>query len=188
VDRLTSILAGEFQVVVLDVEATCWKNVWNRRKETIEIGAVRYRRGESPSASEEFQSFVKPAKLPQLSRFCQELTGITQADVDAAPSFPEALHRFLSWCQPLERVVLATWSGYDLWQLDLDLELHHLPKMTMPHFDVKKLATKVLGGSSFAKAAQALGVAVGEGRHRAISDARTTAEILARLLSSVAKP
>jgi inhibitor of KinA sporulation pathway (predicted exonuclease) len=186
VDALAEILAGEIRLVVLDVEATCWKGVWNRRKETIEIGAVLYRHG-AASQREEFQSFVKPAKLPRLSRFCQELTGIRQVDVDTAPSFPRALHRFLEWCQPHDRLVLASWSTYDFWQLDLDLELHGLPKLSLPHLDVKKLATRLLGGSSFAEAAHKLGLAFGAERHRAISDARKTAEILDGLLSSIAR-
>src|SRR5262245_436880 len=166
----------------MDVEATCWKDIWNRRKETIEIGAVRWLRGQPAAEWPEFQTFVKPVAIPRLSRFCQSLTGITQEDVDRAPLFPKALHDFLEWTQPLDRVVLASWSTYDLWQLDLDLELHKLPKMTLPHLDVKKLATRLIGGKSLEKTAEELGVPIG-GRHRAIDDARKTARILDRLLS-----
>jgi inhibitor of KinA sporulation pathway (predicted exonuclease) len=176
------LLAGAGHVIVLDVEATCWRNnLWTKKKETIELGAVRWTRKRTKKRRE-FQTFVRPVRIPKLSTFCIELTGIKQSDVDPAPTFPEALHAFLEWAQPLDEMLLATWSRYDLWQLDLDLEFHHLPKLDLPHVDIKKLATKIVGGKSFAATAKALGLEVGEDRHRAIADARLTAEILDRLL------
>jgi inhibitor of KinA sporulation pathway (predicted exonuclease) len=180
-----ALLSGERAIIVLDVEATCWKNnVWTKKKETIEIGAVRYLPGRARSEWPEFQTFVRPVRVPKLATFCVELTGITQADVDAAPTFPDALRPFLEFASPLDRAVLATWSHYDLWQLDLDLEYHGLPKLQLTHLDVKKLATQLVGGKSFEATARALGVPMTEGRHRAIMDARKTAEILDHLLAS----
>src|SRR5262249_6220392 len=124
-DVVKAVISGERQIVVVDVEATCWKKgVFSRKKETIELGAVRLVRGCDQSKWPEFQTFVRPLRLPRLSSFCRELTGITQENVDAAPGFPDALRMFLEWAQPLECVVLAAWSPYDRWQLDLDLEAH----------------------------------------------------------------
>jgi len=185
-DLVRSVVSGEHRVVVVDVEATCWKKgVFSRTKETIEIGAVRMRLDRSPSTWPEFQTFVRPKRLPRLSSFCRELTGITQEDVDAAPAFPEALRRFLDWSQPLERVVLATWSRYDLWQIDLDLEAHGLPKLAVPFLDVKKLAARTVGAKSLEETARELAPdTVAVARHRAIADARRTAGILKRLLSA----
>lgn len=181
-DAAAAVLSGDRRVIVFDVEATCWKNVWNRRKETIEIGAVHWRRGKPAAEWPEFQTFVKPVRLPKLSNFCIELTGIEQKDVDAAPLFPRALHDFLEWMKAKDDVVIASWSGYDLWQLDLDLQLHALPKLSLPHLDVKKLATRIVGGKSISATAEVLGVPFEGGRHRAIFDAKKTAEILDRLL------
>lgn len=183
-DLVQAVIGGERRLVVVDVEATCWKKgVFSRTKETIEIGAVRLLLDGEESTWPRFQTFVRPLRLPRLSTFCRDLTGITQEDVDAAPAFPEALRQFLEWSQPLEQVVLATWSRYDMWQLDLDLEAHELPKLTLPFIDVKKLATRVVGGKSFEETARVLDPGgVAEPRHRAISDARRTARILYRLL------
>jgi inhibitor of KinA sporulation pathway (predicted exonuclease) len=183
-DVLNAVVSGERCIVVVDVEATCWKKgVFSRKKETIEIGAVLLLPDHDQSQWPEFQTFVRPRRLPHLSSFCRELTGITQQNVDAAPSFPEALRLFLEWSQPLEQVVLAAWSRYDLWQLDLDLETHGLPKLALPFLDVKKLAARLVGNKSFEETAREL--APGGGampRHRAIADARRTARILNRLL------
>jgi inhibitor of KinA sporulation pathway (predicted exonuclease) len=176
-------VSQERSIVVLDVEATCWKKgVFSKNKETIELGAVHWHKGQVSKRSE-FQTFVKPLKHPQLSPYCKELTGITQENVDSAPLFPQALLAFCEWMKPFGSVTLATWSRYDLWQLDLDLALHGLPKFEWPHLDAKKVATGVLGGMSFTATAAALGIALKEGRHRAIVDARVTAEILERLSS-----
>jgi 3'-5' exoribonuclease 1 len=183
-DVVRAVVGGERRIVVFDVEATCWKErVFSRNKEIIEIGAVLLLRDRAHSRWPEFQTFVRPRRLPRLSSFCRELTGITQENVDAAPTFPEALRLFLEWSQPLEQVVLATWSRYDLWQLDLDLEAHGLPKFAIPLLDVKKLAARIVGTKSFEQTARELdpeGVALPS--HRAIADARRTARILNRLL------
>jgi inhibitor of KinA sporulation pathway (predicted exonuclease) len=183
-DLVKAVVAGERRIIAVDVEATCWKKgVFSRNKETIEIGAVLLLLDRGEARWPEFQTFVRPLRLPRLSSFCRELTGITQENVDAAPAFPDALRLFLEWSQPLEQVVLATWSRYDVWQLDLDLEAHGLPKLALPYLDVKKLAARIAGSKSFEETAREL--APDEGampRHRALADARRTARILYRLL------
>ena len=183
-DVVRAVVSGERRIVVVDVEATCWKKgVFSRKKETIEIGAVKLLLDRAESKWPEFQTFVRPRRLPRLSSFCRDLTGITQENVDTAPTFPEALQHFLEWSQPLERVVLATWSRYDLWQLDLDLEAHELPRLAIPFLDVKKLAARIVGTKSLEETARELVPdAVDMTRHRAIADARRTARILNRLL------
>jgi inhibitor of KinA sporulation pathway (predicted exonuclease) len=183
-DVVRTLVSGDRRIVVVDVEATCWKKgVFSRKKETIEIGAVLLLIDRDQSTWPEFQTFVRPARLPRLSTFCRELTGITQENVDAAPTFPEALQLFFDWAQPLEQVVLATWSHYDLWQLDLDLENHGLPKLTLPFLDVKKLAGSIVGSKGFDETVRQLAPeAVDMPRHRAIADARRTARILNHLL------
>jgi len=187
-DVVTAVVAGERRIVVVDVEATCWKKgVFSRKKETIEIGAVLLLLDRDQTRWPEFQTFVRPQRLPRLSRFCRELTGITQENVDAAPTFPEALRLFVEWSPPVERVVLATWSRYDVWQLDLDLEAHGLPKLAIPLLDVKKLAARIVGAKSFEQTARELAPdAVAMPSHRGLADARRTALILSRLLRPVA--
>lgn len=77
-DVVKAVLAGERRIVAVDVEATCWKKgVFSRRKETIEIGAVLLLIDRVESKWPEFQTFVRPMRLPRLSSFCRELTGIT---------------------------------------------------------------------------------------------------------------
>jgi hypothetical protein len=70
-----------------------------------------------------------------------------------------------------------------VWQLDLDLEAHGLPKLAIPFLDVKKLAARIVGRKGFEETARELAPdAVAMPSHRAIADAHRTARILNRLL------
>ncbi|KAG5639605.1 hypothetical protein H0H81_010807 [Sphagnurus paluster] len=89
--------------LVLDVEATCQLGTdFNFPNEIIEFPVCLMRwkdRTDDHRASQlevvaEFRSFVKPSWQPVLSQFCTDLTGITQEQVDAAPSFPAVLASF----------------------------------------------------------------------------------------------
>lgn len=78
--------------LVIDLEATCADDgsIPDNEREIIEIGAVLVETA-GLTTVEEYQSFVRPVQHPVLSPFCTELTTITQAEVDAAPLFPEVL-------------------------------------------------------------------------------------------------
>ncbi|KAH7930852.1 hypothetical protein BV22DRAFT_975033, partial [Leucogyrophana mollusca] len=89
--------------LVLDVEATCLQGAgFDWPNEIIEWPVCLMRwsdRSPKGKASEleivdEFRSFVRPTWRPQLSQFCTELTGITQAQVSVAPTFPKVLKQF----------------------------------------------------------------------------------------------
>ncbi|UII26877.1 exonuclease domain-containing protein [Fulvivirga maritima] len=112
--------------IIFDLEATCWKNKTDRKREVIEIGAVKI--SEQAKMIDQFNAFVKPAIHPILSDFCQELTTIQQSDIDQADHFPEALHRFKNWINPDEKYMLCSWGFYDKKQLEQDCDLHQLDK------------------------------------------------------------
>lgn len=89
--------------LVLDVEATCEEGTgFEWPNEIIEwpVCLMRWKdKSEQGKACQleivdEFRSFVKPTWRPQLSQFCTDLTGITQAQVDSAPTFQKVLKTF----------------------------------------------------------------------------------------------
>ena len=87
-------------VIIFDIECSCEdRNInSNYPMETIEIGAVKIRDGK---VVEEFQTFVKPTKVTELTEFCTTLTGIKYEDLKDAPSFKEAIlefYNFFSGC------------------------------------------------------------------------------------------
>lgn len=74
----------------------------------------------------DFHTFVRPTEHTKLSEFCQNYTGISQNDVDNAPTLPEVLRMFHKWIEsfrftkdivldgPSQNTVLITWTDSDL--------------------------------------------------------------------------
>jgi inhibitor of KinA sporulation pathway (predicted exonuclease) len=123
--------------IIVDLEATCWETKDQKTKnEIIEIGAVSVNANKQVEG--QFNVFVKPRLNPQLSDFCKKLTSITQADVDGAPSFPQALEKFQQWINLEENYVLCSWGFYDKTQFNWDCELHQLDTAWLkPHISLK---------------------------------------------------
>ncbi|KAK4701406.1 hypothetical protein P7C70_g4823, partial [Phenoliferia sp. Uapishka_3] len=93
--------------LVIDVEATCErmdgalaKLAFSYPNEIIEFPVLLLTWAQnddyewSLAVKEEYHSFVRPTWNSILSEFTTELTGITQADVKAAPTYPELLVDF----------------------------------------------------------------------------------------------
>jgi inhibitor of KinA sporulation pathway (predicted exonuclease) len=179
--------------VVVDLEATCWTPEADpalaaaqlSECETIEIGAVRV----DPVAwtvGAGFRQVIRPRRHPRLSAFCTHLTGITQADVDAAPPFPEALAAFLDWAGGDEGLVLAAWGGFDDRQLRRDVARWGLAEPRWTRLNIKRgfaVRARALGAPrggwmGFDDALAFLGGAYQGRRHSALDDARNAAWVL----------
>ncbi|GHF35093.1 DNA polymerase III [Kitasatospora xanthocidica] len=97
---------------VVDVEATCWEGQPppGQVSEIIEIGltVVDLRAGERLA---KHRLLVRPARS-EVSPFCTELTGLTQAEVDGGLSFAEAC-RTLAGAHRAGSLPWASWGDYD---------------------------------------------------------------------------
>ena len=82
-------------------------------REVIEFGAVCLDKDNKEVGT--FQRYVKPEYNPKITRYIQKLTGITQAHVEGAASFPVVFSEFIDWCG--DDYELYTWSDSDLIQL-----------------------------------------------------------------------
>ena len=95
-------------ICVLDFEATCDSEPGLVENEVIEFPSVLIAAG---SVISEFQLYVKPMLTPVLTKFCTELTGITNEVIQTqGVEFPEAFRRHREW---LLRETGST-SDYDL--------------------------------------------------------------------------
>ncbi len=166
--------------IVLDLEATCWKDrSVNKQNEIIEIGAIKINdKGESLG---EFCEFVKPKLNPILSDFCVELTTITQNEIDAAATYKEVIQRFKKWINLDESYVLCSWGFYDKKQFEKDCKLHDLNtdwlenhiSLKHQYAKIKNLRKPIGMGGALKKESLTL-----EGtHHRGIDDARNIAKI-----------
>lgn len=164
--------------IIVDIEATCWKG-WENRElmEIIEIGAIKI--DQSFEIVDEFVTFVQPVKTDALSKFCTELTSITQADVDNAPLMPLAYKRFIEWIDA-PAFVWYSWGGYDATQLRSDLNHHDLtPHPSLDnHVDLRRSYAKFRNLEKeigLRKALRKEGIEFVGRHHRGIDDARHSA-------------
>lgn len=113
-------------ICVLDFEATCDDQTkLNPRNEIIEFPSVLLKldhdTGKYIKVSE-FQRFCKPLYNTQLTNFCKQLTGITQAQVDTGINFTQALQEHHEWLiqhtglvyDGNDPVVIVTCGNWDL--------------------------------------------------------------------------
>ena len=108
------------RIIVFDTEWTSWpgflESGWNqpgRYCEIIQIGAVALMVDDEFREVDSFQVLVQPQRNRVLSNFIIELTGITQAMVDAdGLGFPEALAAFMDFAGP-NPVQLASFGRDD---------------------------------------------------------------------------
>lgn len=93
-------------VLIIDLEATCDVDPIEREMEIIEIGAVWVTSNGTVLGT--FQALVRPISHPQLTPFCQQLTGIQQTDVDYAEQLPVVAALLDSFAK-LHQAPGATW-------------------------------------------------------------------------------
>lgn len=187
---VVAVVLALVDIIVVDLEATCWADSSRprTRMEIIEIGAVRL--AADLSIEDEFSSFVRPVVERTLSDFCTELTSITQADVDVAEPFSMVFPAFTRWIgdTPFR---LASWGFYDVGQLRLDCQRHGLTfpeEFETHHLNLKTefAAWRGVRRCGMSKALTHLGLSLEGTHHRGIDDARNIARIAQLLLADQA--
>ena len=169
-----------YDLVVVDVETTGWLP---GEAALTEIGAVRLSGG---VLTGEFSSLVRPGG-PIPADIC-ELTGITDAMVSRAPSAAAALRAFLAFAK--DCVLVAHNAPFDLGFLTAACaasNIHWPPTATI---DTAVLARLLLGPDDVPDcrlATLARYFRTGTAPcHRALADAKATADVLAGLLDLAA--
>jgi 3'-5' exoribonuclease 1 len=180
--------------LVVDLEATCddLGTVPREESEIIEIGAVLVE-GTTLRSVGELQTFVRPVVHPRLTAFCTQLTTITQADVDPAPTFPAAAARLAAFGQD---ALFCSWGAYDRNQLERDARRHGIAAPLGPHhMNVKEVFARAAGDRRQRgnhSVIERLGLPWIGTHHRGIDDARNIVRLLpyalGRLPIPAAKP
>lgn len=177
-------------ILVVDLEATCGGHVTKEQTEIIQYGAVLVKM--SDLSNERLRQFeVRPVLNPVLTKFCTELTGITQDMVNKGLSYGTGLEIVKQdvaaipgewmWC---------SWGAYDRNQMLQDSVLHRLPPF-LPydkHFNLKGEHGAFRGikrGNGLAKATTLEGLKFEGIHHNALSDALTASNILKRMVYEV---
>jgi DNA polymerase-3 subunit epsilon len=169
-----------YDLVVVDVETTGWLPA---EAALTEIGAVRLNGGELTG---EFCSLVRPSG-PIPAEIC-ELTGITDDMVRRAPSASAALRAFLAFAEGC--LLVAHNAPFDLgfltaacaasgisWPPTATIDTAVLARLLLTQDDVPDCRLATLACYFEARTAPC---------HRALADAKATAEVLAGLLEMAA--
>jgi DNA polymerase III epsilon subunit family exonuclease len=168
-------LLEEARFVVFDLETT---GLSASRSRICEVGAVRVEALE-PVGS--FQSLVNPGvALPEP---VARLTGLRERELKRAPSIAGILRRFLAFAG--DDILVAHNARFDQRFLDRQLLLRHGRRLSEPPLCTAALARRLLEGRlrrvSLASLANFFGVSTTP-CHRALPDAKATAEVLVHLI------
>ncbi|NWI88069.1 ERI2 exoribonuclease, partial [Pitta sordida] len=193
-------------LVVLDFEATCWSERERRGSEIIEFPAVLLNTSTGEIESE-FHTYVQPQEHPILSKFCTELTGITQNQVDEGVPLNICLSKFMKWIQTIQKekkiifntdsqsnltseakaCTFVTWTDWDLGvclQYECKRKQLRKPDILNSWIDLKATyrafynrTPKGLNG-----ALQDLGIDFVGREHSGLDDSRNTARLAWRLI------
>ncbi len=170
-------------LMIMDLEATCSDDlsIPKVEMEIIEIGAVMVKRSNFEILSE-FQTLIKPVRHPRLTKFCTDLTTITQEDVDAAPDFASAIQQFSQWLSQFENYVFCSWGQFDRKQLDQDCLFHKIANpLQVEHFNIKyffSVNQNLKKQYGMAKALRRAQIELEGTHHRGLDDAKNMVKLL----------
>jgi inhibitor of KinA sporulation pathway (predicted exonuclease) len=176
------------QILVVDVEATCWKGPRppDQESEIIEIGLCPVDVA-TLTRVERRSLLVKPERS-SVSPFCTEITTLTQADVEQGLALAEA-------CELLREEYLAgrrlwaSYGNYDRQQFERECAAKGIPyPFGTGHLNVKTLFAVARGLAREVGMARALALAglLLEGtHHRGGDDAWNIAALLVQLLAGI---
>jgi DNA polymerase-3 subunit epsilon len=175
--RLASVDFADVDFVIVDVETTGWLP---EQSGITEVAAVRVGAGR-PNA--EFSALVNPgAPIPEN---IVSLTGITDAMVSQAPPIGAVLPGFLAFARG--SVLTAHNAPFDVGFLTAACDNCRIPWPAFPVLDTAALARSVLDETEVPDCKLATLACFFGARtrpsHRALADARATADVLRGLLS-----
>lgn len=176
------------QIVVIDVESTCWEGAPppGQESEIIEIGVgtIDVATGERLARDD---LLVRP-EASSVSAFCTELTTLTQQQVDGGISFAEACDVLQGTYRTKDRL-WASYGDYDRRQFERQCQARGVAYPFGPgHLNVKTLFAIIHAlprEVGMDAALERLGLPLDGTHHRAGDDAWNIALILASLIRKI---
>ncbi|MGH8416100.1 MAG: exonuclease domain-containing protein [Pseudomonas sp.] len=176
--------------LVIDLEATTEEGGWPvSEMEIIEIGACVV--NSDGREIDHFERFVRPARRPQLTPFCRELTHIHQGQIDTALPLTTIWPQFERWMSHHRKRLVGwvSWGDYDREQLVMQWQQQQLSSelSSLPHINLKQRfaqARQLHKPCGLNTALQLAGMHFNGQQHRALTDARNTARLLPLVIPS----
>jgi DNA polymerase-3 subunit epsilon len=164
-------------IVIFDLETTGFSHAWS---EIIQIAAVRMRDGHI-FWDDTFTTFVRPVR--RIPTFITEITGITDAEVEGAPSVTEAL---LSFSRFVGTSILLAHNArrFDMPFIREGCARHQLPVRQVGFVDSMDFSRKIWGGGvghGLDAIIERLEISEDAARHTAPGDVAILAEAVLRM-------
>jgi inhibitor of KinA sporulation pathway (predicted exonuclease) len=173
------------QIVVVDLEATCWKKTppEGQQSEIIEIGVCLLDM-QTLELSHSESILVKPMRST-VSHFCTKLTTLTQAQVDQGLLFAHACRQLQDVYSTQERL-WASWGDYDRKMFQAQCEVFNVPyPFGAGHRNIKAIYGERFNGGKkvgLARGLKELGIEPHGTPHRGVDDAWNAAHALAAMV------
>ena len=177
------------QYIFFDFEMLCSNTGMTfESMEAIRLGAAKYDLATEQITT--FDRYIKPKSTKPLSRFCKELTGIDDQDLQDAQSFKDVFEEFLTWVGGVKKSRFFSWSPSDLLRLKADASVHSISsstidKITKRYVDFQAIFTKRVSKSntSVASALNLYGQSFTGDPHNPMFDAYNTLRIYLHFLN-----
>lgn len=187
-----SVVPDFGKIVVYDTEFTSWAGFMEkglkeegRYPEIIQIGAVALDAHNGLVEIASFSTLIRPTINPDLSDYIQNLTNISQADVDAdGVPFSDALARFLSFVPEDATAMVCHGEDGKILQMNCDLNNISHPEHLPDEIDLNRfLRTNSLidQAATSSTLPTAFGLESEGEAHNALDDARALASVLREL-------
>ncbi|WP_316842599.1 3'-5' exonuclease [Pedobacter gandavensis] len=177
------------EIIIVDLEATCWElgnNYQKQQSEIIEIGICKLNTATGKVTASE-GILIKPVNS-EISEFCTRLTSITpQMIEEQGISLTEAIN-ILEERYNSQHLTWASYGGYDKTMLTEQCIKFGIPyPMSSHHINVKVLFSeqhRLSKGIGMARALRKLNLPIEGTHHRGVDDAKNIAKILYHLLEA----
>lgn len=175
------------QLVIIDLECTCWEVLppLGETNDIIEIGICLLDVRELKPTGK--RSILVRPERSKVSPFCTQLTTLTQKQVDQGGSLTEASTILQKQYESQNRV-WASYGDYDRTMFEQSCNQLSVPYPFGPgHVNIKTLFAAIFGLHSevgLSKALEILGLPFEGTHHRAVDDAWNTAILLSKILGA----
>ena len=172
--------------IIFDLEFTVLRNQ-RYLSEIIEMGAIKVQEHDGQLMMLDlFHTHVRPYSNPWLSPLTIEFTGIQQEQIDAAPSFKDAVVKFQEWLGDTP-YYLCSWGPDDKYQLLRHCNVHKINVDWICNFnDIQLMFTRLQGHDygqrlSLKRSLDALSIQFIGNQHNALDDAFNTTKIFKKI-------
>ncbi|MBD2872549.1 3'-5' exonuclease [Paenibacillus arenilitoris] len=178
------------QYIVYDLEFTVLRNR-QYMADILEIGAIKLSDDSGQlNMIDLFHTHVRPTAFRAITPLTTAFTGITQEQVDAAPSFSEAVEAFRQWIDD-EPHYMCSWGPDDKQQLIRHCTMHEIGlEWIQNHNDIQLSFTRLQGSEYHQRWGLKRALAAKEihfigSHHNALDDAFNTAKLFKHIFPHI---